>query len=158
MKRKYTDDEAARPSGGEITEKGTSEQAPTYQRLLDESLTETFPASDPISPSAAMRTNGEVESPRDERDWKLKSSNDAGESPIDRGPIPFPTQAHHPGTREERVREAAHRRFMERGGEHGHDLEDWTEAEREIDEIDRQDEQGKDRDAGATQNQDVRTR
>ena len=153
MNRKHTEDELSRPSGGELTEQGTSEQPPTYQRLLDESLTETFPASDPISPSAAMNTNGEIDSPRDERDWKLRSSDDGDQSPGERGPIPFPTQAHHPRTREERVREVAHRRFMERGGEHGHDVEDWTEAEREIDEIDRQAPQGSDPDAGTPQEQ-----
>ena len=32
----------------------------------------------------------------------------------------------------ESVAERAYRRFQDRGGEHGHDLEDWLEAEREL--------------------------
>lgn len=35
--------------------------------------------------------------------------------------------------REERIREAAYNRYADRGYEHGHDLEDWLEAEAEID-------------------------
>ena len=31
------------------------------------------------------------------------------------------------------IREAAYSRYMDRGYEHGHDLEDWLEAEAEID-------------------------
>ena len=33
---------------------------------------------------------------------------------------------------EEAIRHRAHERFHERGGEHGRDLEDWLEAEREL--------------------------
>ena len=33
----------------------------------------------------------------------------------------------------ERIREAAYYRYADRGYEHGHDLEDWFEAEAEID-------------------------
>jgi hypothetical protein len=138
-----------RPSGGEITEQGGADQ-PTYQQMVDESLAETFPASDPISPSAAMKASEEVDSPRDARDWALKQDTaseparstdapaaaDAG-PPIDRGPFRFPTQADHPPTREERVRAAAYRRFLERGGQHGDDMRDWLEAEREVDAGDR---------------------
>jgi hypothetical protein len=133
-----------RLSGGEITEQGGADQ-PTYQQMVDESLAQTFPASDPISPSAAMKASGEVDSPRDARDWALKQdttpeparSSDApaaadAERPIDRGPFRFPTQADHPPTREERVRAAAYRRFLERGGQHGDDMRDWLEAEREV--------------------------
>jgi hypothetical protein len=35
--------------------------------------------------------------------------------------------------RELMIREAAYRRFELRGGEHGHDAEDWTAAEAEVD-------------------------
>jgi hypothetical protein len=139
-----------RPSGGEITDQGGTEE-PTYQQMVDESLAQTFPASDPISPSAAMKASGEVDSERDPRDWALKQDTapDAARShdtstgsapaaagaqpPIDRGPLRFPTPADQPPTREERVREAAYRRFVERGGQHGDDMRDWLEAEREID-------------------------
>ncbi len=34
--------------------------------------------------------------------------------------------------REERIREAAYSRYADRGYEHGHDLEDWLEAEAEM--------------------------
>jgi hypothetical protein len=33
---------------------------------------------------------------------------------------------------EEAIQERAYARFRERGGEHGRDLEDWLEAEREL--------------------------
>jgi hypothetical protein len=52
------------------------DKLPTYQELLDEALQETFPASDPISPSAAMRAEKAVKTPMDQRDWKLKPSGD----------------------------------------------------------------------------------
>ena len=49
---------------------------PTYQELLDESLDETFPASDPISPSAAMHAARRVATPRDKVDWQLDPGAD----------------------------------------------------------------------------------
>jgi hypothetical protein len=47
-------------------------KVPTYQELLDESLDETFPASDPISPSAAMHAERQVATGKDEVDWQLR--------------------------------------------------------------------------------------
>ncbi len=47
-------------------------KVPTYQELLDESLDETFPASDPISPSAAMHAERQVATGKDDVDWHLK--------------------------------------------------------------------------------------
>ena len=47
-------------------------KVPTYQELLDESLDETFPASDPISPSAAMHADKQVATGKDDVDWQLK--------------------------------------------------------------------------------------
>lgn len=48
---------------------------PTYQDQLDEALEETFPASDPISPSAAeaaeRRAERAITSRRNEADWAL---------------------------------------------------------------------------------------
>lgn len=44
---------------------------PTYQELLDESLEQTFPASDPISPSAAMHTRRRIVTGKDATDWTL---------------------------------------------------------------------------------------
>jgi hypothetical protein len=35
-------------------------------------------------------------------------------------------------TREETIRRRAHEIYLDRGGEPGHDLEDWLQAEREL--------------------------
>lgn len=51
-------------------------KVPTYQELLDESLDETFPASDPISPSAAMHAAKQVSTGKDEVDWQLTPGAD----------------------------------------------------------------------------------
>ncbi|MCY1240221.1 hypothetical protein D9M68_574650 [compost metagenome] len=47
------------------------EEGDTYQAAVDASLEMTFPASDPISPGAAMYAERQVSTPRDETDWKL---------------------------------------------------------------------------------------
>lgn len=52
------------------------EKVPTYQELLDEALDETFPASDPISPTAAMHATRAVSTPSDAVDWVLKPGGD----------------------------------------------------------------------------------
>lgn len=44
----------------------------TYQQAVDESLEMTFPASDPISPSAAMHTEQRVNTEVDATDWTLE--------------------------------------------------------------------------------------
>lgn len=49
-----------------------AETVPTYQELLDEALDETFPASDPISPSAAMAAEKRIQTDKDSTDWTLK--------------------------------------------------------------------------------------
>ena len=49
-----------------------AQKVPTYQELLDESLEETFPASDPISPSAAMHADRRISTRKDDKDWTLK--------------------------------------------------------------------------------------
>ncbi|RTL41303.1 MAG: hypothetical protein EKK53_13765 [Burkholderiales bacterium] len=55
-----------------------SDKVPTYQELLDDALEQTFPASDPISPSAAMHAEEQAESARQgETDWKLKPGGTA---------------------------------------------------------------------------------
>ena len=67
---------AARPGGGfPAVPPG---ELPTYQELLDESLDQTFPASDPISPSAAMHAERRVASDKDATDWKLKPGSEKG--------------------------------------------------------------------------------
>jgi hypothetical protein len=53
---------------------GASPQAkvPSYQELLDQAVDMTFPASDPISPSAAMHAFEPCTTPRDVLDWTLQ--------------------------------------------------------------------------------------
>lgn len=48
------------------------EKVPTYQELLDEALDETFPASDPISPTAAMAAERRIRTEKDQTDWTLR--------------------------------------------------------------------------------------
>lgn len=49
------------------------DEAPsTYQQAVDESVEMTFPASDPISPSAAMHAEKETSTEVDDKDWKLE--------------------------------------------------------------------------------------
>jgi hypothetical protein len=60
-------------SGGDPAQQGL----PTYQGLLDEAVQETFPASDPISPTAAMHAERPVSTGRDERDWALQRQSDS---------------------------------------------------------------------------------
>ena len=52
------------------------EKVPTYQELLDESLDETIPASDPISPSAAMHAEKKISTDCNENDWRLRPGAD----------------------------------------------------------------------------------
>lgn len=49
---------------------------PTYQSAVDESLEMTFPASDPISPSAALHAEERVRTERDKTDWKLSPGSE----------------------------------------------------------------------------------
>ncbi|MGD9943654.1 MAG: hypothetical protein AB7F71_04920 [Burkholderiaceae bacterium] len=49
-----------------------AEKLPTYQEALDDALEDTFPASDPISPSAALNTAKRVSTSQDQVDWELK--------------------------------------------------------------------------------------
>jgi hypothetical protein len=51
----------------------------TYQQALDEALTETFPASDPISPSALEAEDRALRSRADPVDWPLRSAAAAPE-------------------------------------------------------------------------------
>jgi hypothetical protein len=48
------------------------DKVPTYQELLDEAVDETFPASDPISPSAAMHADRKISTGKDSHDWTLQ--------------------------------------------------------------------------------------
>ncbi|MEW6705208.1 MAG: hypothetical protein AB1430_10195 [Pseudomonadota bacterium] len=53
------------------------DRLPTYQELLDEAVDETFPASDPISPTAAMNAERPLSTRLDSQDWKLKPAQSA---------------------------------------------------------------------------------
>ena len=73
-------DPGAEP-GGERS--AAAERPQTYQQLLDEALEETFPASDPISPSAAMHAEERAAGAGgDDEDWALQ--------PGSQRPVPRP--------------------------------------------------------------------
>jgi hypothetical protein len=50
----------------------TDPKLPTYQDVLDESLQETFPASDPISPGAATHPGRRISTEKNPTDWQLE--------------------------------------------------------------------------------------
>jgi hypothetical protein len=56
--------------------KAPCEKVPTYQELLDDALDQTFPASDPISPTAAMHAEKQISTDKDAKDWTLKPGAD----------------------------------------------------------------------------------
>lgn len=56
--------------------KATEDKRKTYQGAVDDSLEMTFPASDPISPSAAMHAEKKTQTHRDDVDWKLKRGSE----------------------------------------------------------------------------------
>ncbi|AQV98904.1 hypothetical protein BJN34_34045 [Cupriavidus necator] len=57
-------------------DKQRSNEARTYQAAVDDSLEMTFPASDPISPSAAMHAEKKTQTARDDVDWKLRRGSE----------------------------------------------------------------------------------
>lgn len=57
-------------------DKQKGKAAKTYQAAVDDSLEMTFPASDPISPSAAMHAEKKTQTARDDVDWKLKRGSE----------------------------------------------------------------------------------
>jgi hypothetical protein len=63
---------SAKPAAGA---KPRGKEAKTYQAAVDDSLEMTFPASDPISPSAAMHAEKKTQTARDDVDWKLKQGS-----------------------------------------------------------------------------------
>lgn len=65
------------PSTSDTSPATPAEQkVPTYQELLDASLEDTFPASDPISPSAAMHAERRITTAKDAQDWTLAPGAD----------------------------------------------------------------------------------
>jgi hypothetical protein len=77
----HRSDEATRLEG---RARRTEDKLPTYQELLDEALCATFPASDPISPGAAMHAARRISTARDDIDWTLLPPG------LDAGPTPRP--------------------------------------------------------------------
>ncbi|HMC17188.1 MAG TPA: hypothetical protein VKI18_16245 [Albitalea sp.] len=74
MNDQHALEKEARRLEGTVRQKAA--KVPTYQELLDESLDETFPASDPISPSAAMHADKQVSTGKDDVDWQLEPGAD----------------------------------------------------------------------------------
>jgi CBS domain-containing protein len=85
------DPRSTKLAGERLEGKGEApcEKVPTYQELLDDALDQTFPASDPISPSAAMAAEKRIATDRDAVDWTLKPGHGHGQS----GPAPQPEAA-----------------------------------------------------------------
>jgi len=73
------DPRSTRLEGERLEGKGEMpcEKVPTYQELLDDALDQTFPASDPISPTAAMAAERRISTERDAVDWTLNPGHNA---------------------------------------------------------------------------------
>lgn len=56
------------------------DKVPSYQEALDDALDQTFPASDPISPSAALHPQRPVSTDVDEKDWTLRPEGTPAQS------------------------------------------------------------------------------
>lgn len=69
-------DDKRKASAADKRSKGTEDKRKTYQGAVDDSLEMTFPASDPISPSAAMHAEKKTQTHRDDVDWKLKRGSE----------------------------------------------------------------------------------
>jgi hypothetical protein len=68
----------AMPSKESLDDAGVHrEDLHSYQALLDESLALTFPASDPICATAAMRCGAPTETAGDGIDWRLEPGSAA---------------------------------------------------------------------------------
>lgn len=77
MKKLTTEEKESKRLENKSTE--DHEKVPTYQELLDASLDMTFPASDPISPTAAMYAEKQIEKAKgdiNQKDWHLKPGGD----------------------------------------------------------------------------------
>lgn len=70
------------PAAPPASSKPTSPAAerPTYQDTLDEALEETFPASDPISPSAEA-PGRRIATERNPTDWRLEPGSTQAPQP-----------------------------------------------------------------------------
>ena len=71
-----------KPATAPAQRRGDSDEChPTYQELLDAALDQTFPASDPISPSAALHPGKPISTSKDETDWTLERGSCIGVYP-----------------------------------------------------------------------------
>src|SRR5262249_41387677 len=52
--------------------RSSEKKSPTYQDALDESLKDTFPASDPIAPGVAEHAGARTSSDKNPTDWKIE--------------------------------------------------------------------------------------
>lgn len=84
--RSKTAPPAPPPAAAPNTER--EDAPPTYQKTLDEALEETFPASDPISPSAAMHAEERAEASHDEHDWTLTPGSERAPEAPESAPAP----------------------------------------------------------------------
>lgn len=73
---KTSEKAAAGKSVDKSADKSVDKRKRTYQAAVDESLDMTFPASDPISPSAAMHAEKKTQTKRDDVDWTLKRGSE----------------------------------------------------------------------------------
>ena len=89
------------------------------------------PAQEPTAPAASPGASDEA---FDEHAAERRGTNDPGQKPK-------PSASGSMGdtdTREQRVREEAYRRYEARRGNPGDDIQDWLEAEAEVDRVSRQ--------------------
>jgi len=70
----------------------------------------------------AKRTPASPASPR--KRAPSKKGNGAADDPV--------ATAAHPDPSEEDIRNRAYHRYLERGGRHGADIDDWVEAEKDL--------------------------
>lgn len=75
MENKYTVEESRKERLGH-DDKDDQEGVHTYQESLDDAVDMTFPASDPISPGAAINAEKRISTNKDETDWELKKSSE----------------------------------------------------------------------------------
>jgi len=91
------------------------------------------------------RSDGELRKQRDQlrRDWEARSDGDAATSrriavakrdrtQIDNVRTVPSVSPMEPGISDSEIARRAYALYEERGGEHGHDVDDWLQAEREL--------------------------
>jgi hypothetical protein len=95
------------------------------ERLLDEAISETFPASDPISPAIPERRTAAAPAAASTRAPSGVDPSAAADAESDGGS--------RSRTRQQEIQRIAHERFVSRGSQPGSELTDWLSAEKEVD-------------------------